>query len=95
MVTLPVFECQAGAHCSGGGAWKINGGVCFEIREILAPAGDYDDSQSVIKGRFLCPESADAEERALYDQYCGDPSEQKRPGGCDFGLRADQVVLVQ
>jgi Flp pilus assembly protein TadG len=95
VVTLPVFECQKGAQCSGGGAFKIQGGVCFEIREILAPAGDYDDSSSVIKGRFLCPNSPDAQERALFDQYCRDPSEQQRAGGCDYGLRADQVVIVE
>ena len=94
-MTLPVFECQGGAHCSGGGTFKINGGVCFEIREVLAPSGDYDDSQSVIKGRFLCPESADAQEAALYDQHCRDDSKPMRAGGCDFGLRADQVVLVK
>jgi Flp pilus assembly protein TadG len=100
VVKLPVFECQAGVHCSGGGAWKINGGVCFQIREILAPGGDYNDPSRLIKGKFLCPQSADADERALFDLYCrDDPTTpgggQTAPGGCDFGIRADKVVLVQ
>jgi Flp pilus assembly protein TadG len=95
VVKLPVFECQAGVHCSGGGTWKINGGVCFEIREILAPAGDYDDSSRVIKGRFLCPNSPDATERELFDEFCRDDSGPQDPGGCDFGMRADRVVLVE
>jgi hypothetical protein len=93
VVKLPVFECQRGAHCSGGGAMKINGGACFEIREILAPAGDYDDSASLIKGRFLCPESEDAEERALFEQYCQNSSESHPPGGCDFGIHSEPVLV--
>ena len=71
------------------------GGVCFEIREILTPAGDYDDSSKLIKGRFLCPNSPDANERALFDDHCRDRSGPQDPGGCDFGMRADRVVLVE
>ena len=72
------------------------GGVCFEIREILAPSGDYDDSSKRIKGRFLCPDSPDAQERALFDQYClDDDSGPQDPGGCNYGPRADRVVLVE
>jgi len=95
VVKLPVFQCQKGAHCSGGGAWEITGGVCFEIREVLASAGDYTDPSNVIKGRFLCPDSDDAQERALFDQYCRDQSDAQAPGGCDYGLRIDRVVLVK
>ena len=67
VVKLPVFECQPGVELlRRRHPFEINGGVCFEIREILAPAGDYDDSEHVIKGRFLCPDSTDATEvRAL------------------------------
>jgi putative Flp pilus-assembly TadE/G-like protein len=96
VVKLPVFECQPGRHCSGGGAGKIVGGVCFEIREILAPSGPYGDSQRVIKGRFLCGESSDTNEVALFNKYCRDPNEgQQQGGGCDSGFRADIPRLVQ
>ena len=95
VVKLPAFECQAGVHCAGGSPGRINGGVCFEIREILAPAGDYDNSTRLIKGRFLCPNSPDATERALFDQYCRDNSGPQGPGGfaCNFGLHASRPVL--
>ena len=94
VVKLPVFESQAAAHCAGGSPGQINGGVCFEIREILAPSGDYADSKQIIKGRFLCPNSPDETDRALFDQYCrqsGDPG----PGGCDNGISAQSLVLVK
>jgi hypothetical protein len=102
VVKLPVFECQAGVHCAGGSTGRINGGVCFEIREIIAPAGDYadpaDPDKEVIKGRFLCPDSTDEQERALFDQYCREDSDSPQdasPGGCNFGLRAQHLVLVK
>ena len=88
VVKLPVFECQEDAHCSGADTWAIVGGVCFEIREILEPSGDYDDSSKLIKGRFLCPNSADANERALFDQYCRDS--EPRTGRLQRGMRADR-----
>jgi Flp pilus assembly protein TadG len=100
VVKLPVFECQADRNCAGGDAMRINGGVCFEIREIIEPAGDYHDpdplhENHVIKGRFLCPDSTDPLERELFNEFCRDDSGGQAPGGCNFGLRADHVVIVK
>lgn len=94
VVMLPVFECQPGTNCSGGTPFKINGGVCFEIREILSSGGDYGDSLHKIKGRFLCPDSDDATEVALFNQYCRDAADPG-PGGCNWGISAKHVVLVE
>jgi len=95
VVKLPVFECVPGRNCSGGDTMELIGGVCFEIREILEPSGDYNDSSHQIKGRFLCPDSPNLLDRQLFDQYCRDENEDSGPGGCSFGLRAKDVVLVE
>ncbi len=104
VVKLPVVECQDTAHCAGGSPFKITGGVCFEIREIIAPApgkgcsAPLTGTSRLIKGRALCPNSTDAQVRALFDQYCRDDDEEENPtapGGCNFGLRANQLVLVE
>ncbi len=92
VVLLPVFECDPGRNCSGGDPMKIMGGVCFEIREVLAPSGDYADSSAKIKGRFLCPESDDPNEVALFNQYCRVSGDT---GGCNTGLIATRPVLVK
>jgi hypothetical protein len=98
VVKLPVFESQAGAHCSGGVPFKINGGLCFQIREILAPGPpkQYGSAERVIKGKFLCPHSGNSDEQELYDKYCA-PAEGEvvETGGCNGGLRANKVVLVE
>jgi hypothetical protein len=99
VVKLPVFECVPGRNCSGGPPGKIVGGVCFEIREILAAGGDYSDPGStshVIKGRFLCGDSADAAERELFRTQCREPNEPpQRGGGCNTGFAAKIPVLVR
>jgi hypothetical protein len=98
VVKLPVFECIPGRNCSGGDPMALIGGVCIEIREILEPAGDYGAgglTTHQIKGRFLCPDSPTLEERELFNQYCRDEDEGSGPGGCNFGLRAKDVVLVE
>ncbi|MGI9591718.1 MAG: hypothetical protein ACR2P8_10155, partial [Myxococcota bacterium] len=90
VVKLPVMECQDTAHCAGGLPFAIIGGVCFEVREITGPP------DRLVKGRFLCPNDPDPQVQALFDQYCADdPSDPPdTPGGCNFGFRADRVVLV-
>jgi hypothetical protein len=81
VVGLPVVECQnPGPHCASGDPQRIVGGVCFDINEVrVNPA-------KVIKGRFLCPEDA------RYSRDCGLGA---GPGGGDFGVRAEQPVLVE
>jgi len=94
VVKLPVVECQNATNCAGGDPFAITGGVCFEIREVLSPP--YDPGERLIKGRFLCSNSTDPNELALFYQYCqvpGDPPQG--PGGCNFGFRASRVVLVK
>ena len=87
---------DTGRNCSGGDPMEITGGVCFQIREILASGGDYNDSSHVIKGRFLCGDSPDPEVQALFNQYCDPPGNHHGgPGGCDTGFRADEPVLVK
>jgi hypothetical protein len=104
VVKLPVVECQDTAHCAGGSPFKIIGGVCFEIREIIAPApgkactnAPSTGTSRWIKGRALCPNSPDAKVRELYEEHCGvdEETEPVEPGGCGFGLRANRVVLVE
>jgi hypothetical protein len=90
VVKLPVVECQDLAHCAGPDNFKILGGVCFQIREVTGP------SPRLVKGRFLCPADPDPDVRDLYETYCGDPPDQQdAPGGCNFGDRAERVVLVE
>ena len=102
VVKLPVVECQSSAHCAGGDTFKIVGGVCFEIREVIAPAPGKKCSAPTtgtgrfIKGRPLCPDSTNAKVRQLYDKYCKAKNpESIDPGGCGFGIRANRVVLVE
>ncbi len=102
VVKLPVVECQDEANCAGGDPFKIVGGVCFEIREIIAPppkkcpAAPKTGDSRWIKGRPLCANSPDAKVRELYYEHCDEPGDPPvAPGGCDFGSRADRVVLVE
>jgi len=81
VVGLPVVECQnPGSHCASGSAQRVVGGVCFEIQEVEVTPG------KIIKGRFLCPGDA------RYSRDCGLGA---GPGGGDFGVRAEQPVLVE
>jgi Flp pilus assembly protein TadG len=81
VVGLPVVQCQdPGANCASGTPQQIVGAVCFDINEVLV------NPKKIIKGRFLCPN----DER--YRDDCGSGS---GPGGGDFGVRAEQPVLVQ
>ena len=50
-----------------------------------------------IKGRALCPSSDRPEIRELYNKYClpADGEPPSGPGGCDYGVRAQRVVLVK
>ncbi len=90
VVKLPVVECQDTAHCAGGDNFQITGGVCFQVREVTGPP------DRLVKGRFLCPDDPDPDVRDLYESHCADPpGDQDRPGGCNFGDRAEQVVLVE
>jgi Flp pilus assembly protein TadG len=101
VVKLPVVEDQSSAHCAGGSTFKIKGGVCFEIREVIAPApGKSCDAPSTgtsrwIKGRPLCPNSTDPNIQTLYKTYCHKDGEEKNPGGCGYGERATRVVIVE
>jgi hypothetical protein len=88
VVYLPVVECQDASRCAGGTPFAIVGGVCFEIREVTGPPA------RKVKGRFLCPD--DPATSALYEEYCGDlPGDRDATGGCNFGDRAEEVVLVE
>jgi Flp pilus assembly protein TadG len=102
VVKLPVVECQDATHCAGGDTFKIVGGVCFEIREIVAPAAGKTcpgpsgaPGDRIIKGRPLCPESTNPKVRQLYKDHCKPPDGPIDPGGCGFGFRASRVVLVE
>lgn len=95
VVKLPVFKCEPGTNCAGGGPIEIIGGVCFEIREILDPSGDYHHPDREFRGRFLCGDSDDLQERELFDQYCRDTATGSTPGGCNTGFRAQRPVLVE
>ena len=80
VTALPVINCQTDDHCAGGTPAEMVGVVCFEIREILVTP------EKVIKGRFLC------ENDPLFDECdVGNTGS----GGLDFGVRADQPVLVR
>ena len=97
VVKLPVMECQDDNECAGGDPQKIIGGVCFQVREILAPPYDSD---RLIKGRFLCKNDTDPDVQALFEMYCADdgstpPGCSGGPGGCDYGFDAKTVVLVE
>jgi Flp pilus assembly protein TadG len=100
VVKLPVVEDQSSAHCAGGSTFKIRGGVCFEIREIIAPApGKKCDAPKTgtsrwIKGRPLCPNSTDPKVQTLYKEHCKRDGDIN-PGGCGFGERATRVVIVE
>jgi hypothetical protein len=92
VVKLPVVECQDVAHCAGPSTYAITGGVCFEVREIAAPP---TTSAKEIRGRFLCSKGTQ-EERDLIDEFCRDDDDEPNgPGGCNFGFRANKVVLVE
>jgi Flp pilus assembly protein TadG len=108
VVKLPVVECQDANHCSHSETPKIIGGVCFEIREVIAPQGvgagnvclaaPQTGTSRWIRGRPLCRDSTNQKIRELYNRYCVDPNNpppDSGPGGCDFGFDADHVVLVQ
>jgi len=104
VVKLPVVECQDTTHCASGTAMEIKGGVCFEIREIVHPTpgkgckAPSNGGDKIVKGRPLCPNSSNPTVRQLYDTYCRDKSPNAppvEPGGCDYGPRANKVVLVQ
>jgi Putative Flp pilus-assembly TadE/G-like len=108
VVKLPVIECQDETQCAGGDPAAIVGGVCFEIREIIAPApgpgvnckfGHTPPSgkSRLIKGRPLCPNSTDPKVQELYEEHCmlEPPDGSVEPGGCGFGFRANRVVLVE
>jgi hypothetical protein len=107
VVKLPVVECQDSTQCAGGTPQKVVGGVCFEVREVIAPAPGKScvapekagSSDRLIKGRALCPQSSDPKVVALYNKYCtetkpGDPP-PRTSDGCNFGIRATRPVLVE
>jgi Flp pilus assembly protein TadG len=93
VVKLPVVESMNGHHCRGESepAARVEGSVCFEIREV-----EYGPGVPIgrIKGRFLCPNSRNADVRARYNESC-QSSGGIAPGGCNFGMRAARAVLVE
>jgi len=93
VIQLPVIEPQNVVHCAGGTMAKVIGGVCFEVREIDAPGGG-GGGDRLIKGRFLCPNSPNQKVRDLYRDNCVIPG-NNQPGGCNYGMRVQRVVLVQ
>jgi Putative Flp pilus-assembly TadE/G-like len=107
VVKLPVVECQDATNCAGGDPQKVIGGVCFEVREVIAPAPGKvclapkpsGKADRIIKGRPLCPYSTNPKVVELYNKYCGPkPGEDPPPSrseGCDFGFRATRPVLVE
>ena len=80
VVAFPVFSCQSDSHCAGGSPARVEGFVCFEIREVEDAPG------KVIRGRFLC--SGDA----LMSECNLGPTGSS---GKDFGIRADIPLLVR
>jgi Flp pilus assembly protein TadG len=98
---LPVVECQDENHCSHASTPKILGGVCFEIREVIAPGPFCANAPATgtsrwIKGRALCPNSPNAKIRELFAEHCVDEDDPPAaPGGCNFGWSAEKVVLVK
>jgi Flp pilus assembly protein TadG len=85
VVRLPVVACNS---CDGSGPAAITGAVCFEIREVPDAV-----VETVIKGRFLCPNSSDEDVRNLFASSCRSSS-PAAPGGGNYGLRAGRAVLV-
>ena len=74
---------------------KIMGAVCFEIREVIAPSAIRDPSgsraASCVPNSHRCATSA----RSSMSTAATPRGGAAGPGGCNFGFRADRVVLVQ
>jgi len=107
VVKLPVVECQDATQCAGGTPQKVVGGVCFEIREVIAPApgktcsgpSPAGKADRLIKGRPLCAFSTDPKVQELFNKHCA-PDPLKPPPstsseGCDFSISATRPVLVE
>jgi len=108
VVKMPVVTCQDETHCAKGPPAEILGGACFEVREVVSssPGGkgcpEPDNKKLIlkgewIKGRVLCPNNkTDETVRKLYDKYCRTPDDKPvETGGCDYGERANKVVIVE
>jgi hypothetical protein len=78
VVPLPVVECQDDINCAGGENARVQGYVCFEVREIIGAPN------KLIKGRFLCAS----------DPLFEDCDLDATSGGEDYGIRAHVPVLV-
>ena len=106
VVLLPVVECQDATHCAGGDTQKVVGGVCFEVREVIAPAPGKScvapeksgSADRLIKGRALCPKSLNPKVVELFNKYCLPKDEEPPPrtsDGCNFSIKATRPVLVE
>jgi hypothetical protein len=80
-VGLPVIECQTGDHCAKGDPDRIEGFVCFRIREVITTP------DKRIKGRFICPDTQEFKDNCDFGTTGS--------GGGPFGPRADIPVLVE